>query len=162
MRASWTPSPHWAVQVSHGRLKSPEEDHPGEDERRTTATLHYAAGGLTTTLGYGLKDRVGGRALPAWLGEATWEIGRHHVVFGRAELVRNDELFPDEIDPRHDRPFRVARVEGGYAYRLPISGPFGVALGGSVAGYAKPRALDSAYGNAPVSGTLFAKLVLGL
>lgn len=162
VRATWTPSPHWAVQASHGRLHSPEQDNPAQDERRTTISAHHAAGGLTTTLAYGLKDRIGGRALPAWLGEAAWEIGRHHVVFGRAELVTNDELFPDLADPRHDQPFRVGRVEGGYAYRLPIAGPFGVALGGSVAAYAKPRALDSAYGNAPVSATLFAKLVLGL
>ena len=76
--------------------------------------------------------------------------------------MRIDELFPDEADPRHDRPYRVARFEGGYAYRVPIAGPLGVALGGTVATYAKPAALDAAYGNAPVSGTLFAKLVLGL
>lgn len=162
MRGTWTPSPHWAVQVSHGRLHSPEEQHADEDERRTTASIQYAGGGLITTLAYGLKDRVPGPALPAWLGEATWEIDRHHAVFGRVEYVANDELFPDATDPLHDRRFRVAKAEGGYAYRVPISGPFGVALGGTVAAYAKPAILDARYGGRPVSWTLFSKLVLGL
>ncbi|WP_267394004.1 MULTISPECIES: hypothetical protein [unclassified Sphingomonas] len=161
VRGSWTPSPHWAVQVSHGRLDSPEEQHPGEDEARTTASVQYATGGLATTVAYALKDRLPGRALSAWLGEASWEIDRHHVIFGRVENVANDELFPDEASPLHDAKFRVTKVEAGYAYRLRISGPLGVALGGTVAGYAKPAALDTAYGD-PVSWTLFAKFALGI
>src|SRR3546814_15519192 len=32
VRASWTPSPHWAAQVSHGRLESPETTR--SEERR--------------------------------------------------------------------------------------------------------------------------------
>ena len=85
---------------------------------------------------------------------------RRDVVFGRIEDVANDELFPDESDPLQDRPFRVARFEGGYARRIPL-GPFELALGGTVAAYAKPRLLDAAYGHAPVSGTLVARLALG-
>ena len=34
-------------------------------------------------------------------------------------------------------------------------------LGGALASYVKPAALDAVYGNAPVSYTLFAKLSLG-
>ncbi len=162
VRATWTPSPHWAAQVSHGRLHSPEAQEPNADERRTTATVSYAAGGLTAMVGYGLKAKLPGRALPAWIGEAAWEIGRHHTLFGRIEHVKNDELFPDPADPLHDRPFRVTKAEGGYAYRIALAGPLGIALGGTLAGYAKPAALDAAYGNAPVSWTLFGKLAVGL
>jgi len=162
VRASWTPTPALALQVSHGRLHSPEEQHPGEDEARTTASLHYAADGVTTTLAYAVKNRVPGPALPAWLGEASWEIDRHHAVFARVEHVANDELFPDEADPLHERIFRVTKAEAGYAYRLRIAGPFGVALGGTGAVYAKPAALDAAYGRAPFSWTLFGKFVVGL
>ena len=161
VRGTWTPSPHWAVQVSHGRLASPEEQHPGQDEARTTASVQYARGGLATTVAYAVKNRVPGPALGAFLAEATWEIDRHHAIFGRVENVANDELFPDEASPLHDTKFRVTKAEVGYAYRLPIAGPFGVALGGTVAAYAKPQALEAAYGN-PVSGTVFAKFALGL
>lgn len=162
VRATWTPSRHVAAQVSHGRLEEPEEQHPGEDERRTTAALHYARGGLTTTVAWSLKDRIGGERLSAWLAEANWEIGRRHALFGRIENVANDELFPDHADPLHDRRFRVTKAEAGYAWRQPLTGPLGLALGGTVAAYAKPAALDVAYGNRPVSWTLFSKLVLGL
>ena len=162
VRGTWTPSPHLAMQVSHGRLKEPEALHPGEDENRTTASLHYARDGVTTTLAWSRKDRQPGDVLTAWLAEATWEIAPRHAVFGRVENVRNDELFPDHDDPLHDVAFRVTKAEGGYAYRLPIAGPLGVALGGTVAAYAKPAALDAAYGDAPVSWTLFAKVAVGL
>ena len=162
VRATWTPSAHLAAQVSHGRLQSPEAQHPDENERRTTASVHYAAGGLTTTLAFSAKHRIGGATRTAWLGEASWEVDRHHALFGRVENVANDELFSDPADPRHDRAFRVTKAEGGYAYRLRISGPLGVALGGTVAAYAKPAALASAYGTGPVSWTLFSKVVLGL
>jgi hypothetical protein len=162
VRGTWTPSPFWAVQVSHGHLKEPEAQHPGEDENRSTASVQYARGGLATTFAYSLKDRVPGEKLSAFLAEATYELTPRHAVFGRVENVANDELFPDHADPLHDRKFRVTKAEVGYAYRLPIVGPLGLALGGTVAAYAKPAALEAAYGKTPVSWTLFSKLAVGL
>ena len=162
VRGTWTPSPFWAVQVSHGHLKEPEAQHPGEDENRTTASVQYARGGLATTFAYSLKDRVPGEKLSAFLAEATYELTPRHAVFGRVENVANDELFPDHADPLHDRKFRVTKAEVGYAYRLPIVGPLGLALGGTVAAYVKPAALEAAYGKTPVSWTLFSKLAVGL
>lgn len=162
VRGTWTPSPFWAVQVSHGHLKEPEAQHPGEDENRSTASVQYARAGLATTFAYSLKDRVPGEALSAFLAEVTYELTPRHAVFGRLENVANDELFPDEGDPLHDRKFRVTKAEIGYAYRLPIVGPLGLALGGTVAAYAKPAALEAAYGKTPVSWTLFSKLAVGL
>jgi hypothetical protein len=162
VRGTWTPSPFWAVQVSHGRLKEPEAQHPGEDENRSTASVQYARGGLATTFAYSLKDRVPGEKLSAFLAEVNYELTPRHAVFGRLENVANDELFPDHDDPLHDRKFRVTKAEVGYAYRVPIVGPLGLALGGTVAAYAKPAALDAAYGKTPVSWTLFSKLAVGL
>jgi hypothetical protein len=161
LRATWTPSPNWAVQVSHGRLKQPEATHPGEDERRTTASVHYAKGGLSAMLAFAAKDRVPGETLTAWVGEANWNLSRHHSIFGRVENVANDELFPDHAAPLHDVTFRVTRFEGGYAYRIPLARQTELALGGSLAAYAKPAALEAAYGKAPVSYTLFARFALG-
>ncbi|MBY9061448.1 hypothetical protein K7957_00690 [Sphingomonas yunnanensis] len=162
VRGTWTPSPFVALQVSHGRLKEPEALHPGEDEDRTTASVQYARAGLATTLAWSRKDRQPGDVLNAFLAEATYEVTPRHAVFARVENVANDELFPDHDDPLHDRRFRVTKAEAGYAYRLPIVGPLGVALGGTVAAYAKPAALDAAYGDSPVSWTLFAKFAVGL
>ena len=160
VRATWTPSPAWALELSHGRLDSPEALHPGEDEARTVASVQYATGGLATTFAFSAKDRLPGPTLTAWLAEANWNMDRHHTLFGRIENVANDELFPEEASPLHHRTFRVTKAELGYAYRLPV-GPFELALGGALAAYAKPDALDAAYGDAPVSTTLFARLSLG-
>jgi hypothetical protein len=160
MRATWTPSPALAIEISHGRLESPEALHPDEDEARTIASVSYATRGIAATAGFSAKDRLPGRTLTAWFAEANWDVTAHHTLFGRIENVANDELFPDPADPRHDRPFRVTRASLGYAYRLPM-GPFGLALGGAVDAYGKPAALDAAYGDAPLGYTLFAKLSLG-
>ncbi|WP_404334327.1 hypothetical protein AB2M62_12950 [Sphingomonas sp. MMS12-HWE2-04] len=160
VRATFTPSPYWTMQVSHGRLEQPEVSHAGQDERRTTASVHYARGGLATMVAFAAKDRVPGDTLTAWLAEANWDLGRHHSLFGRIENVANDELFPDHDALLHDQRFRVTRFEGGYAYRVPL-GWGELALGGSLAAYAKPGALDAAYGKTPVSATGFARLAIG-
>lgn len=159
IRATLVPSPNWTLQLSHGRLEQPEPLHPGEDERRTTASVHYARGGFSAMLGFAAKDR--GETLTAWIGEANWDLSRRHSLFGRVENVANDELFPDHADPLHDRRFRVTRFEAGYAYRVPLAKQGELALGGSLATYAKPGALDSAYGKFPLSYTLFARFAVG-
>ena len=161
VRATLTPSPNWAAQVSYGRLEQPEALHPGEDEGRTTASVHYNDGaGFAATAAFSAKDRMPGPTLTAWLAEANWDVTPRHAVFGRFENVANDELFPDHDDPLHDQAFRVSKVQAGYAYTLPL-GPFGLSLGGSVAGFLKPDALDAVYGDDPLGYTLFAKLTLG-
>ncbi|MDO7842557.1 hypothetical protein [Sphingomonas immobilis] len=161
VRATWNPSPYWSAQVSHGHIKEPEQLEPGISEERTTASVQYARGGLSALIAFSAKNKQPGRTLPAWLAEVSWDVTRHHTLFGRFENVANDELFPDHADPLHDTKFRVSKVEGGYAYRLPIGKSFQLALGGAVGVYGKPAALDAAYGTFPVSGTVFAKLSLG-
>jgi len=162
VRASFAPSPAWLMQVSYGALKQPEASHPDEDERRFTASAHFNNGkGLSATAGFSAKRRIPGETRTAWLGEANWNITRHHTLFGRIENVANDELFPDEASPLHDQPFRVTKFQAGYAYRLALNGPVQVALGGSVAVFAKPAALDAAYGRKPIGTTIFARFSLG-
>jgi hypothetical protein len=161
VRATWSPVPAIAIQASYGQLKEPEALHPGEDEHRTTASAHYNSGnGLAAMIAFSAKDRVPGETFTAWLGEVNWDIDRHNTLFGRAENVRNDELFPDHDDPLHDTGFRVTKLQAGYARRIPL-GAFELALGGSLATYLKPAALDAAYGSRPVQATVFARITLG-
>jgi hypothetical protein len=163
VRATWNPSPKWALQASHGRLKNPEFlIHPGENEHRTTASVHYDNGrSLSAMIAFSNKNRDPGDTSTAYLAEANWDIDEHHTLFGRIENVKNDELFPEHTDPLHEVPFRVSKFQTGYAYRLPFSGPLNLAIGGSVSAYAKPTALDTAYGKHPLGFTLFAKFSLG-
>jgi hypothetical protein len=168
VRATWNPTPNWALQASYGRLKTPEfSTHPTENEHRTTASAHYDNGrSLSAMLAFSAKNPISGISglgdtSTAWLTEANWELDSHHTLFGRIENVRNDELFPNPFSPLHDTPFRVSKFQTGYAYRLPLSGPLNLAVGGSVSAYAKPAALDTAYGSHPLGYTLFAKFSVG-
>jgi hypothetical protein len=162
VRATLTPSPNWAAQLSYGQLKEPEATHPGEDERRTTASLHYNSGtGFAATAAFSAKDRKPGATRTAWLAEANWDITRRHSVFGRFENVENDELFPDHADPLHDQPFRISKFQAGYAYTLPLTDFASLSLGGSIAKFVKPDALDPGYGKNPTGYTVFAKFALG-
>ena len=161
VRATLTPSPNWALQVSHGFLKEPEANHPGEDEFRTTASVHYAnAAGLSAMAAFSAKDARPGKTRTAWLLEANWDITKHHTLFGRFENVANSELFPRPSDLLHDQTFRVTKLQAGYAYTLPV-GPFGLSVGGTAATFLKPAALDAFYGYHPMGYTVFAKLTLG-
>ena len=162
VRATLNPSPNWAMQVSHGRLKQPEALHPGEDEARSTASVSYNSGnGLAATAAFSAKNRMPGDTLTAWLGEVNWDLSDRHTLFARAENVTNDELFPDHDDPLHDTAFRITKLQLGYAYSLPLGEAFTLSLGGSAAAFIKPDVLDAAYGSNPMGYTLFARLALG-
>lgn len=162
VRATLNPAPQWAMQVSHGWLEQPEAAHPGEDERRTSASVHYNNGtGLAAMMAFSAKDRVPGETLTAWLGELNWDISQRHTLFARVENAANADLFPDHHDPLHDVAFRVTKLQAGYAHSLPLGDAFSLMLGGSAAAYLKPDALDEAYGNSLFGYTLFARLSLG-
>lgn len=161
-RISWNPTPRWTAQISHGFLKEPEATHPGEDEHRTTASVHYADGRLSAMAAFSAKNRDPGSSLTAWLAEAQYDLTPRHGLFARFENVANAELFPDHDDPLHDRTFRISRFEGGYAWNTPLSGgPLYLTLGGSLNAYIKPDALDAAYGRNPWGYTFFTRLSLG-
>jgi hypothetical protein len=160
-RASFAPSDAWLLQASYGQIDEPEALHPGEDEHRTTVSAHYNNGrGLSSMAAFSAKNRVPGDTLTAWLGEVNWDVTDRHTLFGRVENVKNDELFHEHTHPLHDQPFRVTKFQAGYAYRLPL-GPVNLALGGTVATYAKPAALDPYYGSSPIGYTVFARFSLG-
>lgn len=153
VRATWTPPANIAASISHGFLKEPVALHPGENERRTIATLNYADKALAVTAAYSHKV-VSHTGYDAYFAEANYDLTPRNALFGRLESVDNSELLDNGI------AYRVRKATLGYAHSIPV-GPFSLALGGSGSVYAKPAALDAAYGRAPKSFTLFAKLSLG-
>ena len=161
-RLSWKPNPHWAAEMSYGHLKSPEAQNPMEDEERFIASASYAGHGLSATGGVAVKRILPGRTSTALFVEANYDFHKREAVFGRIESVDNAELFAaTPVDARFGLPYRVSKFTLGYGYTLPIKGELNVTLGGSASIYAKPAALDNAYGKFPVSGTFFAKFALG-
>lgn len=161
VRGTLTPSPRWSLQASYGEIREPEATHPGEDERRFTASAHYADGGrLSAMLAFSAKRRVPGETLTAWLVEATWHADRHNSLFGRVESVSNDELFPDHAAADHDHALRVTKLQAGYA-RVIRTGLGDLALGASAATFLKPARLSASYGATPLQATLFARFNIG-
>ncbi len=161
VRATWNPSPAWSASLSYGWLKSVEALHADENESRLIGTIAYVGRTTAVTVGYGRKDRQPGRTTDALFAEAQWDITPKHALFGRFENVDNDELFPNPADPLHDTPFRISKLALGYAYSFAHKGPVGLLVGALGSIYAKPAALDSAYGKFPASFVLFARLGLG-
>jgi hypothetical protein len=159
-RASWNPDPRWALQLSHGRLDSPEQLAPGVAVDRTTAsaTYHLAlAGGhgqWQTTLAWGRNRKHPGTATDAWLLESALGWGDAWTFYGRAERTQKDELF-DHDDAFADTPFDVAKLTLGVVrdFRRIGNGRFGI--GGQVSQHWLPAAIEPAYGGDPGSWLLF-------
>jgi hypothetical protein len=162
-RLSWNPEPRWSTELSFGHLKSPEAREPLIDEERYIASASYALPeGLNMSAGIAVKRKLPGRTSTALFLEGSYQFSARETVFSRLESVDNDELFnATPLDPRFGVAYRVNKFTLGYGYTLPLTGPLSATFGGSASVYAKPAALDSAYGKFPVSGTFFVKFSLG-
>jgi hypothetical protein len=160
-RLSWNPTPHWSAQISHGWLRSPEELHPGESLRRTTASLLHQTslgrdGQLATTLGWGMNDTESGPRSHAILLESNLGLASGFNIFGRAEYVQK----PGEdlaLDPEH-RKFGITQLTLGASRELTPGRPYSIAAGASVSYTFKPSDLDEEYGDHPVGLWIFFRI----
>ncbi len=164
VRGFWNPTANLSLQLSTGRVHSPEQLDPERDEQRTTASVSYnrplgSHANWATTIAWARKDGRPGPALAAWLGETALRLKRH-TLFARAERVEEDELF--EAGPLAGDVVPVAKLSLGYAYQLPFrAGPTRLAFGGLASGYGYPDRIKPAYGHRGVkSFMLFARLSL--
>jgi hypothetical protein len=104
--ATLTPSPNWALQVSHGEIDEPEPTHPGVDEARTTASVNFASGhGFAAMAAFSAKDRQPGPTLTAWLAEANWDFADRHTAVRPDRERRERRALPRSAPPaaRHRR-----------------------------------------------------------
>jgi uncharacterized cupredoxin-like copper-binding protein len=160
VRLSYNPTKEWALQVSRGHLKSPEESHPDVDIDRTTASAIYqrsfGAASWGTTFAWGRNAPSQGDATDALLLESAVRMGQTHTFFARAERADKNELFTAG-DPLADQTFRVGKLTLGYIYDFPSGGHYQIGIGGLVSRYSLPSALEPIYGN-PTSFMLFARV----
>jgi hypothetical protein len=158
-RLSYNPTPAWSMQVSSGRLASPEQLEPGVSVRRSTASASYDAPLGTwwqTTLAWGRNSPSSGQASDAWLLESAFKLGAAHTLFGRLERVGKDELFvPGE--PLYGPTYTINKLSLGYIYDFLQFGPLQLGLGGLASGYRYAAVLDSAYGTHPLSFMVFVR-----
>jgi hypothetical protein len=158
-RLSVNPTDRWALQVSYGRIHSPEQLEPDVDQDRTTASAIYDGtfgdtGRWEGTVAWGHTRNRPGHDLDAFTAEAAASFGERHTVFARAERVEKDELFL-EPDPRAGQVFDVGELTAGY--RNDFWHPARITAGVGVAGTLSfvPGDLHSAYGDLPASVLLF-------
>ncbi|MBJ6144355.1 hypothetical protein [Hymenobacter sp. BT559] len=180
-RLNWNPTSELALQVSHAFIKSPEDLHPDENVRRTTASvLHSRTWGdhqfIASSLVWGLNQGHGAHAEHAVLAESNLTLGRP-TFYGRYEWVQksSEELayyVPGPADMPLDLVFNVHALTLGSSYRLAnLGGPRGpeLSVGGQITGYAIPSTLQNdqrgrgfaqqlGYGKLPLSASVYVRL----
>ncbi len=162
-RVSVNPAPAWALQVSYGRLNSPEQLEPDVDVDRTTASVIYAGnwsgGHWETMMAWGRNRNRPGPILDAVTAEAAAQLHEKHTIFARVERVEKNELFPPG-EPRDGQTYDVGEVSAGYRFDFWRARHVTTGLGvlGSIA--LVPGAIEDAYGDNPTSGMIFAHAAL--
>jgi mono/diheme cytochrome c family protein len=162
-RLSYAPSRDWVFQVSRGHLDNPEISYPEEAQgnvERTTLSATFnrplRRGNWATTFAWGRNDRDAGSS-DGFLIESNYNWADRNYLFGRIERVEKDELFR-RPDPRAEQMFTINAFSLGYARDIGGSKSFETALGAMATVYAKPGALDPAYGKFPVSVQVFLRI----
>lgn len=163
-RLSFNPDRHWALQVSHAFIESPEELHVGEDVYRTTASAVYSKQwkkniSFNATALWGLNKTKHYDGEHAALAEASLYINRL-AVYGRYEWVQKsgEELGLPEPQFGHHDLFPVNAVTLGAAYDVLKVKPLRLAAGGQFSFYAADSRLDALYGTNPMSFQLYLRL----
>lgn len=163
VRLTYNPTPNWSGQVSHGRIRSPEQLEPDVNVRRTTASITnnmpVGNNAWQTTFAWGRNAPDHGRLTDGYLLESAATVGRSHTFFGRAERVDKNELFLAGT-PLAGQSFKINKASLGYVYDLPTDGHYRIGVGGVVSAYSIPSALNATYGKNPNSAMLFIRVKL--
>ena len=163
-RLSANPTDRWALQVSYGRIHSPEQLEPEVNQDRTTVSAMYDGtwgdtGRWEGMLAWGRNRNQPGHSLDAFTAEGAFQSAERHTFFVRAERVEKDELFL-EPDPRAGRVFDVGELTAGYRYDFWRREHALVGIGAAGTISFVPDEIQSDYGRTPGSGLLFLHLAL--
>jgi hypothetical protein len=169
-RLWFMPNKNWAMQVSHGLLRSPENQEPDVDVRRTTASIQYNRafnrGNWASSLVWGRNHVTGHEApinLNGYTAESTVQFLDKNYLFSRLELVDKDDLLRAAdrallgITQSHPS-FRIGAYTFGGARDIWNTDKMSLAFGGDVTFYSEPSLLNRIYGDNPVSWQLFVRL----
>lgn len=163
-RFSFNPSNNWALQVSHGFIKSPELLHPDEDVTKTTASAIYSKtfGGnsmVNATAVWGQNKHGGHAGQNSVLVEGEWR-KKKFALHSRYEWVQKglEELDLDEATFGHDAVFPVNAFTLGFNYDLLQFGKTRLAGGGQWTLYSADNRLNSLYGKNPMAVEVYLRL----
>ncbi len=163
-RLSYNPSPNWALQVSHGFLKSPEELHPDEDVNRTTASAIYSLplsdnGWLNAIALWGMNKSKGHPGENAFLLEGSWRRNKL-AIHSRYEYVQKsaEELALNESDYGHGAVFPVNAFTVGVGYDIWHIANARIAAGSQWTMYRADPKLNNLYGKNPMAFEIYLRV----
>jgi hypothetical protein len=167
-RLSWNPIRELSMQVSWGRLHSPEQLAPDVNEDRVTASATYTQAFAddnlwSSTFAWGRKMNNPGNTLDGFLVESELIFKRTYTLFMRAERVAEDELLDVPVPQTVGNPapiFTVTKVTVGGIYDFPVADHLKFGVGGLVSKYGVPGDLKPVYSSDPTSYMLFFRLKL--
>jgi len=171
-RLSFAPTPNWVMQVSHGRLKSPEAHEPG-DVARTTASIMYNKrwddGNWATAAVWGRNATANGSS-DSYLLETSANFLDTNYAWARFESASKHGLSEENIfgkrgfdyhdDDHHLLP-ESARINAftlGVGRDVWTTTDLRLSMGGEVTFYDAPAHLNSIYGDMPVGVKFFLRL----
>jgi hypothetical protein len=164
------PNSNWAVQVSHGFLRSPENQEPDVDIRRTTASVQYNKpfnrGNWASAFVWGRNHASSPgeiHNLNGYTAESTVNFLDKNYLYTRLELVDKDDLLrPADralLGITQDHPsFRIGAYTFGGVRDLWNTDKVSFGVGSDLTFYSKPPILDQIYGSNPVSWKLFFRI----
>ena len=162
-RLSFNPSENWALQVSHGFIKSPESLHPDEDIDRTTASAIYSLpisnGSINATALWGVNKIKGHEGANAFLLEGSWKHNKLEL-YSRYEWVQKstEELNLDENIYGANSVFAINSLTAGLGYDIFKIGQLNIAAGSQFTIYHANERLDDLYGKNPMALEIFLRL----
>ncbi|NLR62578.1 hypothetical protein HGH93_31085 [Chitinophaga polysaccharea] len=167
-RLSYSPSENWALQVSHGYIKSPEMLHPEEDINRTTASAIFSAplqhdNRINITALWGLNKAADHPGENAVLVEGAVRLKRTEL-YTRYEWVQKstEELDLDLVKYGERTIFPVHALTTGISYDLLDIAKTRLAVGGQFGVFFNDRSLYDLYGKQPLAAEIYLRLYPGL
>ncbi|MDJ1499713.1 hypothetical protein [Xanthocytophaga agilis] len=170
-RISMNPTANFALQFSQGWIKSPEQLHPSEDIKRTTASVIHSKmlnpnSHWTSSLVWGLNDAGGHHKEHSVLAESNLQLNRF-ATYGRYEFVQKSSeelgLDADAGDPLlADQRFSVHAITLGVSYTVYTFLHTNVNAGIQGSLYMPEKTLESIYGKTPFSAQVYIRLTPSL
>jgi hypothetical protein len=162
-RLSFNPSMNWALQVSHGYVKSPEELHPDENVNKTTASAIYSLDmgndhRLDATVLWGMNKQKDHDGENAFMAEGAWRM-RKASIYTRYEFTEKsaEELVLESAFEGHD-VFGIHAFTLGTNYDLLEMHKTRLAAGAQWSYYGAPEALNSFYGKNPMAFQVYLRI----